>query len=122
MNASGLISNIDIAVLAGGLGTRLREVMKPGTPKVLAPIAGRPFLSHLLDWLGQQGAVRESGQAVMQRLVPVEVALRLKPALRTGQGDARHGDERHCGEQGRDVESEDEPIGETHRGELLERS
>jgi len=44
-------------VLAGGLGTRLRSVV-PGLPKVLAPIAGRPFLCYLLDYLAQQGLRR----------------------------------------------------------------
>jgi NDP-sugar pyrophosphorylase family protein len=36
------------AILAGGLGTRLRSVVAD-RPKVLAPVAGRPFLYHLLD-------------------------------------------------------------------------
>lgn len=44
-------------VLAGGLGTRLRSVV-PGLPKVMAPIAGRPFLCYLLDYLAQQGLRR----------------------------------------------------------------
>jgi D-glycero-alpha-D-manno-heptose 1-phosphate guanylyltransferase len=35
-------------VLAGGLGTRLKQVV-PDLPKSLAPIAGRPFMSYLLD-------------------------------------------------------------------------
>jgi D-glycero-alpha-D-manno-heptose 1-phosphate guanylyltransferase len=41
-------------VLAGGLGTRLREAL-PGVPKVLAPIDGRPFLELLLRRLAGQG-------------------------------------------------------------------
>lgn len=41
-------------ILAGGRGTRLQERM-PGLPKVLAPVAGRPFLEHLLRWLARQG-------------------------------------------------------------------
>jgi NDP-sugar pyrophosphorylase family protein len=51
------IADIDIAVLAGGQGTRLRAVL-PETPKILAPILGKPFLEHLLDWLIRQGARR----------------------------------------------------------------
>jgi D-glycero-alpha-D-manno-heptose 1-phosphate guanylyltransferase len=40
-------------VLAGGLGTRLRQAV-PDLPKPMAPINGRPFLEHLLDyWMGQ---------------------------------------------------------------------
>ncbi len=37
-------------VLAGGLGKRLRSVFSTG-PKVLAPVANRPFLDYLLRWL-----------------------------------------------------------------------
>ncbi len=48
---------IDVAVLAGGLGTRLAATV-PGLPKALAPVAARPFVEHLLDWLGAQGARR----------------------------------------------------------------
>ena len=51
------IADIDIAVLAGGLGTRLRGVL-PETPKILAPVLGKAFLEHLLDWLNRQGARR----------------------------------------------------------------
>ena len=40
-------------ILAGGLGTRLRSAV-PDLPKPMAPISGRPFLEHLLDyWLNQ---------------------------------------------------------------------
>lgn len=40
-------------VLAGGLGTRLRSAV-PDLPKPMAPVAGRPFLAHLMDhWIGQ---------------------------------------------------------------------
>lgn len=45
---------IAAAVLAGGLGTRLRSVVAD-RPKVLAPVAGRPFLAHLLDQLVSAG-------------------------------------------------------------------
>jgi mannose-1-phosphate guanylyltransferase len=51
------IGDIDTIVLAGGLGTRLRGVL-PDTPKILAPIAGKPFLERLLLWLERQGARR----------------------------------------------------------------
>jgi NDP-sugar pyrophosphorylase family protein len=50
-----MISKIDIVVLAGGLGTRLQGVL-PGIPKAMAPVAGKPFLDHLLVWLREQGA------------------------------------------------------------------
>jgi mannose-1-phosphate guanylyltransferase len=51
------LSAIDVAVLAGGLGTRLRGLLQE-TPKILAPIGGKPFLEHLLGWLRRQGARR----------------------------------------------------------------
>jgi NDP-sugar pyrophosphorylase family protein len=45
-------------VLAGGLGTRLRPRFGD-LPKGLAPLAGRPFLAHQLEWLARFG-VREA--------------------------------------------------------------
>jgi D-glycero-alpha-D-manno-heptose 1-phosphate guanylyltransferase len=40
-------------ILAGGLGTRLRSAV-PDCPKPMAPVAGRPFLAHLMDhWIAQ---------------------------------------------------------------------
>jgi mannose-1-phosphate guanylyltransferase len=51
------IANIDVVVLAGGLGTRLHPVL-PDRPKVLAPVGGKPFLEYLLQWLIVQGARR----------------------------------------------------------------
>ena len=40
-------------ILAGGLGTRLRDAV-PDLPKPMAPVAGRPFLAHQMDhWIGQ---------------------------------------------------------------------
>ena len=41
-------------LLAGGMGTRLRSVVQD-VPKPMAPVAGRPFLSHLLDYLEHEG-------------------------------------------------------------------
>lgn len=41
-------------ILAGGFGTRLRTVVSD-VPKPMAPVAGRPFLSYLLDELSRQG-------------------------------------------------------------------
>ena len=45
---------MEAIVLAGGLGTRLREVV-PGLPKPMAPVAGRPFLEILLTTLARKG-------------------------------------------------------------------
>lgn len=44
-------------ILAGGLGTRLREVVSD-LPKCMAPVAGRPFLSYVIDHLRMQGVER----------------------------------------------------------------
>jgi D-glycero-alpha-D-manno-heptose 1-phosphate guanylyltransferase len=44
-------------VLAGGLGTRLRSAV-PDLPKPMAPVAGRPFLEHQLDYWIAQGIRR----------------------------------------------------------------
>lgn len=51
------LDSIDVAILAGGLGTRIKSVLGD-TPKVLAPIDGRPFLDILLDQLQGFGARR----------------------------------------------------------------
>jgi D-glycero-alpha-D-manno-heptose 1-phosphate guanylyltransferase len=48
------LNDLTPAILAGGLGTRLRDAL-PGVPKVLAPVAGRPFVTHLLDRLAGAG-------------------------------------------------------------------
>ena len=56
--ASGrCLESLDVFVLAGGLGTRIRPVLGD-QPKVLAPIRGRPYLSYLLHWLQRYGARR----------------------------------------------------------------
>ena len=51
------LETIDIFVIAGGLGTRISPVLG-ATPKLLAPISGRPYLAYLLDWLRRFGAKR----------------------------------------------------------------
>jgi NDP-sugar pyrophosphorylase family protein len=49
-----MMSEIRAILLVGGMGTRLRSVL-PSTPKVLAPIGGKPFLELLVRQLGSQG-------------------------------------------------------------------
>lgn len=56
-NSHARLGTVPIAILAGGLGTRLRSVV-PDRPKVLAPIGSRLFIDLLLDWLEGQGARR----------------------------------------------------------------
>lgn len=41
-------------VLAGGEGTRLRPLTR-NVPKPVMPLAGRPFLTFMLDWLRRHG-------------------------------------------------------------------
>jgi D-glycero-alpha-D-manno-heptose 1-phosphate guanylyltransferase len=41
-------------ILAGGLGTRLRSAV-PDLPKCMAPVAGKPFLAHVIDYFLKQG-------------------------------------------------------------------
>ncbi|QWD76416.1 nucleotidyltransferase family protein [Polynucleobacter sp. MWH-UH24A] len=43
-----------VAILAGGLATRLRPITET-IPKSLIPVAGKPFIYHQLDYLHQQG-------------------------------------------------------------------
>jgi D-glycero-alpha-D-manno-heptose 1-phosphate guanylyltransferase len=42
--------DVSAAILAGGLGSRLRPVVAD-RPKVLAPVCGRPYLTFILDQL-----------------------------------------------------------------------
>ena len=41
---------MEVIILCGGLGTRLRSVVHE-IPKCLAPVNGKPFLGYMLDWL-----------------------------------------------------------------------
>jgi D-glycero-alpha-D-manno-heptose 1-phosphate guanylyltransferase len=45
---------ISAVILAGGKGTRLRSVL-PDTPKILASVNGRPFITYVLDQLVDAG-------------------------------------------------------------------
>ena len=40
-------------ILAGGFGIRLHSVV-PGLPKCMAPVAGQPFLKHVIRYLLSQ--------------------------------------------------------------------
>lgn len=42
---------MEVIILAGGLGTRLRSAIGNEIPKCMAPVAERPFLWHLLKYL-----------------------------------------------------------------------
>ena len=45
-------------ILAGGLGTRLKDVIGDEVPKPMAPVKGRPFLEYLLAFLDRWGVSR----------------------------------------------------------------
>lgn len=48
---------MQVVILAGGLGTRLKAVAS-NVPKALVPVAGRPFIEHQLAILRTQGLDR----------------------------------------------------------------
>jgi len=48
------VSVTTVIILAGGLGTRLREAV-PNLPKPMAPINNRPFLEYQMDYWIDQG-------------------------------------------------------------------
>ena len=61
-NISGLgltlrSSVYEAIILAGGMGTRLRDVVAD-LPKSMAPVNGRPFISYVIDYLRMQGIQR----------------------------------------------------------------
>ena len=49
--------DIPVAILAGGLATRLRPITEK-IPKSLVPVAGKPFLAHQLELLRSRGIHR----------------------------------------------------------------
>ncbi len=49
--------DIPVAILAGGLATRLRPITEK-IPKSLIPVAGKPFLAHQLELLRSRGIRR----------------------------------------------------------------
>lgn len=99
---------MEAIILAGGLGTRLRSVVKD-LPKPMADICGRPFLSYLMDHLSAAGVDRAllsvgyRHEAVMgyfghrYKDMPVEYVIEEKPlgtggAIREALKSAGEGD------------------------------
>jgi NDP-sugar pyrophosphorylase family protein len=91
-----------VMILCGGLGTRLRPAVAD-VPKVLAPIAGRPFLDLLIGELHRAGARRfvllaghradqvARHQATLRRTFPdCELAISVEPAALGTAGAIRH--------------------------------
>jgi len=48
---------MEVVILAGGLGTRLRSVVSE-VPKCMAPVSGKPFLWHLFQYLSRYDVSR----------------------------------------------------------------
>ena len=53
----GSVLKLPVAILAGGLATRLRPITEK-IPKALVQVAGKPFVFHQLDWLQRQKVQR----------------------------------------------------------------
>jgi NDP-sugar pyrophosphorylase family protein len=51
------ISTVPVALLAGGMATRLRPITE-SIPKAMVEVAGRPFIDHQLDLLRRNGIRR----------------------------------------------------------------
>jgi len=54
---SAEISTVPVALLAGGMATRLRPITE-SIPKAMVKVAGRPFINHQLDLLRRNGIWR----------------------------------------------------------------
>jgi NDP-sugar pyrophosphorylase family protein len=65
---------LPVAVLAGGLGTRLREITGADLPKAMVPVLGRPFVDHKLESLAAAGTTQvvlllgHGGEAVREHV------------------------------------------------------
>lgn len=59
---------MDVIILAGGLGTRLRSVVQD-IPKCMAPVAGNPFLFYILDYLSKQAFLFQDGIGNIERVI-----------------------------------------------------
>jgi D-glycero-alpha-D-manno-heptose 1-phosphate guanylyltransferase len=73
VSEAAALDRIPVAILAGGLGTRLRPAIGDRA-KVVADVDGRPFLRHLLDQVAASG-FRDIVLCVGWRADEVEAAL-----------------------------------------------
>src|SRR6188474_1370276 len=84
--------SLNIAVLAAGMGKRMRS----GMPKVLHPLGGRPLLAHVLETARKLSPERicvvygHGGDAVRQRFPDADLKWALQdPPLGTGHALAQ---------------------------------
>ena len=82
-------------ILAGGEGTRLRPLTTK-VPKPVVPLANRPFISYMLDWLERHGfddIVMSCGFLAegVREVLGYGRSRRPHDPLRGGAGAARHG-------------------------------
>ncbi len=68
------VLTLPVAVLAGGLGTRVRHLTGPDRPKALMEVAGRPFIDFKLEELRRGGATKvvmligHGGEAIVEHV------------------------------------------------------
>ena len=100
------LSDIPVAILAGGLATRLRPITEK-IPKSLVPVAGRPFLAHQLEMLQARGLRRAVlclgflGEMIQREFGSEACGLRLEYSFDApGQSDAAAGGRKLLGTGG----------------------
>jgi mannose-1-phosphate guanylyltransferase len=93
------LAEIDVAILAGGLGTRIRPVLGD-LPKFLAPVEGRAYADYLFEWLASYGVRRvvlclghlahHIAEAVERDPPPFEIVFSVEPEPLGTAGALRH--------------------------------
>jgi NDP-sugar pyrophosphorylase family protein len=97
--AATVLAGVDVVILAGGFGTRLRAVL-PDRQKVVANVGGQPFLGKLIEFYSAAGAQRiilalgyraEDVQAAVGGFAGVaDVVASIEPEPRGTGGALRH--------------------------------
>ena len=62
---------MQVVLLAGGLGQKMYPLTQSNTPKALLPIANRPLISYQLDLLEQCGFRQEGASRCLASAVSV---------------------------------------------------
>lgn len=122
------IASLPAVVLAGGQGTRMRSLLGD-LPKVLAPVAGKPFIAHVLGSLARAGLTRVSvsvgfgAAAVRQALGDRVAGLRveyIEEAQALGTGGALRQAFEHLGRPGSLLAFNGDSFGEIDLTRLIE--